>query len=323
MSSDADQELEAQRLADYSDAVRRGRPDLTEGVDPLDAAIIRRLHALGSAATPSAEYLAGLPRQIASQSIFEGSGEGRDSQSIPSIGQAFNTEPAIGPDRTQSFLSSRSSGNGEFEIRPPSRFERAWSSKSAIAAGLALLIATAALIVLIAIYLDNGDQTPAAESTATVAPTSVPTSAAAITPTISLNVFSSPVARISESYLVYPKFIEPSLVGLQTPTMDSFRSVSLKITWDGQGSIMLSGCPDQACNYVLDDQLQLAVTNPEKTEAPVRISDNGTENGESRGLPILLTGLFRKGDNQLTAHLIDRRGNERGARTPIYIVILH
>jgi hypothetical protein len=322
MSDEVEEELKAQRLADYSNAVKRGRPEASGDVDPLDAAIVRRLNALGNNARPSAEYLA------QAQKIFDSPPKDQSQVNIegalvvPISTPAIDPAKARGQDSVRAAASSPINDNNVMNIRPLSRFERAWRSKSAIAAGLALFIATAALIVLLAIYLDNGNQPSAAVSTSTAVPTSAPTPAAALTPTIALNVFSSPKAKTSESYLLYPKFTEPSLVGLLTPTMNSFRSVSLQVTWDGQGAVVLSGCPDRACNYVLDDQLQLAVTNPENTEAPVRVSDNGTENEESRGLPIVLTGLFRKGDNQVTAFLIDRRGNERGARTPIYIVIL-
>ncbi len=54
--SHGDDDLEAQRLANYSDAVLRGQLPDAQGIDPLDAAIIRRLASLGAAATPDAAY---------------------------------------------------------------------------------------------------------------------------------------------------------------------------------------------------------------------------------------------------------------------------
>jgi hypothetical protein len=318
MNHDAEEDLEAQRLADYSDAVKRGKARDAEGIDPLDAAIIRRLNALGKSAPSSPRYLGRRkdPFRLVEQLGRDDSDEADLSQQVA---PSYNPLQENYANRLRVLPSDATSEPDLIDLTKQSRFNRAWRSKSAIAAGLALLIATMALAVLLAIYLDNGSETPAVSSTSTFVPTSVPD----LTSTTVANIAASPNPDDTKSIEVFGKFTEPSSVGLGTPTFDAFRTRTFNITWDGKGTIMLSGCPDQLCNYVLDDELILEVKNPERTEALVWVTDNGTEDGESRGLPLYLTNLFRSGNNSVTATLTDRAGNQRGARTPIYIIIFH
>jgi hypothetical protein len=317
MSTDPEEDLEAQRLADYSEAVRRGQPDDLRGIDPRDAAIIRRLQALGGSKMPSADYIARAQGLLAETPEPESRTRTEPKELRP--GPSPSLEPASGFTGHQIDASTRE-GRSQFdrtserEPVPIPRSNGGRLSWSAIAAGLTVLIAAGALVLYLIASLRGNDN--AAQNTV------VPTPSSAIVPTSVPNVAATPSPSKSKSFLLYPKFAEQSSVGKHTPIMEAFRPIELTIPWDGIGMVILSGCPDSACNYVLDDELQIVVTNPERKEATVWVSDNGTENGESRGLPIVLTNLFRSGENVVHANLIDRAGDQRGARTPIYIVIL-
>lgn len=106
MSADlGDNMKRAQRLADYSDAVKRGEPDDAHDVDPFDAAIIRRLHALGSAQYPSPEFLARAQQPPAP--LF------RDSLDLTEAAQ-IDTVPSPATPKTAPLASSSPS-----TLRPP------------------------------------------------------------------------------------------------------------------------------------------------------------------------------------------------------------
>ena len=79
-------DLKTQRLADYSDAVARGeRPD-PEGIDPVDAALIRDLHALRKDITPDPQMVARLRSRFAEQVAAEQANsqfEQREDNPIP------------------------------------------------------------------------------------------------------------------------------------------------------------------------------------------------------------------------------------------------
>jgi hypothetical protein len=344
VASDRDNdELEAKRLADYSDAVLRGEPWNDRGIDPRDAEIIRDLHALGTSYMPSSNYLAEAQRQNLRRASSL-------TQGRPNPASASHSEKP--PPSSDESLPPKSSTKTETADQgsPVDRSTQSTGILSqafigfrdnfwkVLAAALVLFIGAGAMaLLIIAVRTDDSSNNFVAPgSTATsqpiptqtviaalpATPSSSPSSIPTTTEAPSAGAVPSPSRLPSESYELYPILEENSSVGKDTPTNDYFRPVTIDFSWDGTGSVVLSGCPDRACNIVLDDQMKLTVTNKDGVQAPVFIGDNGTEGGQSRALPVLLTSVFRKGDNNIRANLIDRQGNKRGTRTPVYIIIL-
>src|SRR3954447_23199555 len=153
MGRDDKEELEALRLADYSEAVKRGKNLPFEGIDPLEAAIIRRLDALGRASTPSPAYLARAQNPFLRQSVQRNQTQVEKTTEVSPLAPSFSRSETTSSDRAGQSPAETTADSNIREFRPPSRFERVWRSKSAIVAGLALLLASVALIVLLAIYL--------------------------------------------------------------------------------------------------------------------------------------------------------------------------
>jgi hypothetical protein len=330
-------EIEAKRLADYSDAVLRGEPWNDRGIDPRDAEIIRQLHDLSTSYMPSSEYLAEAQRQN-----LRRASSSAPAQPNPASAD-FRGKPSPSSEQAQPPKSwtTIETDDREWTVDPPKRatgfLSRAFVGArdnfwKVLAAALVLFIGAGALALLIIAARgdDSSNNIVAPGSTVTSQPIPTQTVIAVIPGTPSSSPTSLPSAAIvpsptrppPESYELYPILEENSSVGKDTPTSDFFRPVAVSFSWDGTGIVELSGCPDRACNIVLDDQMKMIITNQEGIEAPVYVGDNGTENGESRALPLILTNLFRPGDNKIQASLIDRQGDKRGTRTPVYIIIL-
>jgi len=330
-------EIEAKRLADYSDAVLRGEPWNDRGIDSRDAEIIRQLHDLGTSYMPSSEYLAEAQRQnlrrASSSAPAQPNPASADFRGKPSP----SSEQALPP---KSWTTTETDDR-EWTVDPPKQstgfLSRAFFGTrdnfwKVLAAALVLFIGAGALALLIIAARgdDSSNNIVAPGSTATSQPIPTQTDIAAIpgtpssspTSILSATTIPSPTRLPSESYELYPILEENSSVGKDTPTSDFFRPVTISFSWDGTGIVVLSGCPDRACNLVLDDGIKVIITTPEGVEAPIYIGDNGTEYGQSRAMPLLITNLFRPGENKIQASLIDKQGDKRGTRTPVYIIIM-
>jgi hypothetical protein len=336
-------ELEAKRLADYSDAVLRGQPWNDRGIDPRDAEIIRQLHALGTSYLPSSDYLAEAQRKNLQRASLSSPDQSRPSSASYAEQPPNSSDQALPP---KSWTKTETADEG-WTVDPLSQstgyLSRAFIGArdnfwKVLAAALVLFIGAGALALLVIAARgdDSSNNIAAPGSTATfqpiltqtviaalpATPASSPSSILSPTAVPSATIAPSPTHPPPESFEIYPILEENSSVGKETPTNDYFRPVTIDFSWDGTGAVVLSGCPDRACNIVLDDQLKMTITNNDGVQAPVFIGDNGTEDGQSRALPVLLTSVFRKGENKIQANLIDRQGDKRGTRTPVYVIIL-
>jgi hypothetical protein len=312
--SRSDDDIEAQRLANYSDAVMRGQPADPQGIDPLDAAIVRRLAALGAAATPDLEYL------VRARNVTRQRPQSAGSAPIPA--PAYLDQAALSSGQPRTFgpraPGAYPSQGAPGYVDPSSSLPapKRWLTRFSIAASLALIAAAVAAFVLLLTTRDNN------QPTATTVPA---IGIASPSPSVTASTVPAVVASPSQvstgatgSYLLFQPISEPSSVGKDTPVFESYKSASVTVHWDGTGIIIVSSCPDRPCDMSVDDQLTIQVTNSEEAEPGMVMSHSDG----NHILPHVITDRFRPGDNTVRAQLWDLQGEVRGNFAPIYIVII-
>lgn len=327
MADDDDtNDIEAKRLADYSEAVRRGQLWNDRGIDPRDAEVIRQLHALGSSYMPSSKYFERAQRpklQGSSGASPSGASQSAADAAVNPLGGSGQFRPPspvrqLDPTAAAQGFAGGSNFTEEVGGSSGRRWDTFWK---VLAAALVLFIGVGAIALLIFAIRDGDNSAkniaaPGSTATSHLSSTETVVSLLPATPP------ATPTLSAPEYVQLYPKRLEISSVGPETPTSDNFWPMNKTLKWDGTGRVVISGCPDRACDFGLDDEIKITVTNDKGTQGPAFFEVNGTENGESRAFPVVLTEIFRPGDNEIHAYLIDREGDKRGTLTPVYIVVL-
>jgi hypothetical protein len=317
------------RLADYSDAIARGETPNDRGIDPIDAALVRELHRVGRSVKPNPKLVEEFFRTL--NDIVTGDIEpphweqqARGPAPLSSISTAIDSSsPSTVTPLPFGAAPGAMQPTGAPELPPvvplqPTSRAKWRLSVTAIAAGLLLFLAAASLLFFAANRDNNENATIPVAGQGTEQPTAAnvivgsPSVGAAIT---------APISEI-EAFPVFDDFVEQSSAGRKTPVAEGFRTKTVNIPWDGEGIVVVSGCSNRFCSLILDDELHLTITNAEGKEETRKITDNGSADGESQALSVVLNVLFRPGDNVVEASLFDRAGDERGTKTPIYILIL-
>jgi hypothetical protein len=322
-------DLKAQRLADYSDAVARGeRPD-PEGIDPVDAALIRDLHALRKDTTPDPQMIARLRSRFAEQVAAEQARaqvEQREENSIPRpfprLVPAPSGQTASGSTRVDGPAHSQPPGNVQLlptEL-PDGKTRRVWWRPQLVAIAATLLLfltAAGGLLYLAANRDDDVDPTvqAAAQSTESAAQTATSANADRV-------LTENQLTGVTQPFLLFEPFRENSTVGKGTPISVAFGTVTKTIPWDGAGVVILSGCPDRPCEYSIDDEIHLEVTRSDGTSRWANFRPNHWPGGLPSSFSVYVTEMFGDGDNSVNAVLYDVQGDKRGLMTPIYIVII-
>jgi hypothetical protein len=307
MSIDRDDSMKkAQRLADYSDAIKGGEPTDAHKIDPMDAAIIWQLNALGTAKAPSAEFFARSQR--------------RPELSIESGSQ---NQPAFEPLHRSMTVIDLAKENGDLQhsaaiaygdhsktfrtTQPITRVAlprhiplRARIPKFPIAAVLVVLIGMVSVMILAS---SGGGKNGSPSGLET----------------------SQPIGRAqpqSKAFRLQPETGDPTLFGVVYPGVELYLADIVTVPWDGTGTVLLSSCPDSACNLVLNAQMQILVTNSEGSETLVVVSDNSFKDGIRSALPVVLSDVFSTGSNKVQAVLSSNDANLPETMAPVYIVLL-
>jgi hypothetical protein len=322
------EDLKTKRLADYSDAIARGeRPD-PEGVDPVDAALIRDLHALRKDTTPDPQMMSRLRSRFAEQVAAEQTNAQLEQPDVDAVPRPFPrpVPPHSGYAAADSTSEVRSSSDQPpgYVQQPPielthDQTKRAWWRPPIVAIAATLLLFLTAVGGLIYLTANRDDAEPtvpaAAQSTESAAQTATAANVARV-----LN--ENQLTGATEPFLLFEPFREDSTVGTGTPISEKFGSITKTIPWNGAGVVILSGCPDRPCDFAIDDELHLEVTRSDGTKRWANFQHDRSPEGIPSSFPIAVNEMFGVGDNSVKAVLYDVQGDKRGVMTPIYILII-